>query len=161
MLVMGKNIYQYELNLTSSDNSTNPRFGHQITKNKYFIIKKKLADNYQKSLSEFSFHQNDSAEKWISMALWQKVTFPQILWQAKTFKLTFHRKHVPLQLRLSPPRGILLIGSLQTERSYLIKNIAIDSFVPLIRISINRLLYNKPDVMTESWMNILMESLRR
>ncbi|CAM6032277.1 unnamed protein product (chloroplast) [Sphagnum compactum] len=160
-LVTGKNIYRYELNLTSSDNSTNPRVGHQITKKQGFYYLKKLAENYQKSLSEFSFHQNDSAEKWISMALWQKVTFPQILWQAETFKLTFHRKPVPLQLRLSPPRGILLIGSLETGRSYLIKNIAADSFVPLIRISINRLLYNKPDVMTESWMNILMESLRR
>nr|AND49411.1 hypothetical protein RF2 [Sphagnum portoricense] len=160
-LVTGKNIYRYELNLTSSDNSTNPRVGHQITKKQGFYYLKKLAENYQKNLSEFSFHQNDSAEKWISMALWQKVTFPQILWQAETFKLTFHRKPVPLQLRLSPPRGILLIGSLETGRSYLIKNIAADSFVPLIRISINRLLYNKPDVMTESWMNILMESLRR
>ncbi len=95
------------------------------------------------------------------MALWQKVTFPQILWQAETFKLTFHRKPIPFQLRLSPPRGILLIGSLETERSYLIKNLAADFFVLRIRISINKLLYNKPDVMTESWMNILMESLRR
>ncbi len=93
------------------------------------------------------------------MALWQKVTFPQILWQAETFKLTFHRKPIPFQLRLSPPRGILLIGSLETERSYLIKNLAADFFVLRIRISINKLLYNKPDVMTESWMNILMESL--
>nr|AND48497.1 hypothetical protein RF2 [Flatbergium sericeum] len=160
-LVTEKNIYRYELNLTFSDNSTNPRVGHQITKKQGFSYLKKLAENYQKSLAEFSFYQNDSAEKWISMALWQKVTLSQILWQAGTSKLTFHRKPVPLQLRLSPPRGILLIGSLETGRSYLIKNIAADSFVPLIRISINRLLYNKPDVMTESWMNILMESLRR
>jgi len=34
------------------------------------------------------------------MGLCQKVTFPQILWQIETFKLTSHRKLVPLQLRL-------------------------------------------------------------
>jgi hypothetical protein len=97
---MGKNIYRYELNLTSSDNSINPRVGHQITKKKGFFYLKNLAKNYQKSLSKFLFHQNDSVEKWISMGLWQKVTFPQILWQIETFKLTFHRKPIPLQLRL-------------------------------------------------------------
>jgi hypothetical protein len=35
------------LNLTSSDNSTNPRVGHQITKKQGFYYFKKLAENYQ------------------------------------------------------------------------------------------------------------------
>jgi hypothetical protein len=59
-----------------------------------------MAENYQKRLFQFLFHQNDSVEKWISMGLWQKVNFPQILWQTETFKLNFHRKLIPLQLRL-------------------------------------------------------------
>jgi hypothetical protein len=66
------------------------------------------------------------------MALWQKITFPQILWQVETFKVTFHRKPIPLQLRLNPPRGGLLIGSLEIGRSYLIKNLVANFFVLLI-----------------------------
>ena len=76
-------------------------------------------------------------------------------------KSSFHKKPVPLELRLFFAIGFLFIGSLETGRSHLIKNIAVHSLVPVIKISINTLLYNKPGIITESWMNIIMGSLQR
>nr|YP_009667807.1 Ycf2 [Porella perrottetiana]QCW58582.1 Ycf2 [Porella perrottetiana] len=101
------------------------------------------------------------ADKWIFFASLQKILSSQTLRQTKRFNPRFQKIPIPLQFGLSCSKGILLIGPIETGRSYLIKNLAADSYIPLLGISINKLLYNKPDVITESWMNILIESLRR
>nr|YP_009041032.1 Ycf2 [Tetraphis pellucida]AIB08520.1 Ycf2 [Tetraphis pellucida] len=163
-LIIERNINQYISNFTSTNYYTDPKFNYQITKQQKLNYLEHLTENYQKNLVNYPFHQFYLAENLIFLSLWRKITSSQMLWQADTSKLTFnnfHKKPIPLELRLFSSKGILLIGSLETGRSYLIKNIATDSFVPLIKISINKLLYNKPDILTESWMNILMESLRR
>lgn len=162
-LITNKSIDQYRSNLTSNANFRTFQFGDQIVKqHKLKNYLENLIENYQKSLINYPFHQFYLAENLIFLSFWQKTTsFLYISKQFDTLKLTFYKKPVPLELRLFSSQGILLIGSLETGRSYLIKNIAANSFVPLIKISINKLLYNKPDIITESWMNILMESLRR
>nr|QWW93351.1 hypothetical chloroplast RF21 [Notoscyphus lutescens] len=112
----------------------------------------------EKNLSTYSLHLGD---KWIFFASLQKIISSQTLQQTKKFNPKFRKIPISLQLGLSCSKGILLIGPVESGRSYLIKNLAADCSVPLLGISINKLLYNKPDVMTESWMNILIESLRR
>ncbi len=159
-LITSKSIDQYRSNLISNTDFLTFQFGDQIVKqHKLKNYLENLTENYQKSLINYPFHKFYLAENLIFLSFWQKTTsFLYIPRQFDTLKL---KKPVPLELRLFSSQGILLIGSLETGRSYLIKNIAANSFVPLIKISINKLLYNKPDIITESWMNILMESLRR
>ncbi|KAM3355780.1 hypothetical protein P3S68_022494 [Capsicum galapagoense] len=53
---------------------------------------------------------------------------------------TRHLSHTTL----SPSKGILLIGSIGTGRSYLVKYLATNSYVPFITIFLNKFLYNKP-----------------
>ena len=163
-LITKKTISEYGFNFISNYNSRNSNFGYEITKQQGFHYLQHLAENFQKSLINYPFHQFYLAEKWIFLSFWQKIISSQMLWQAKqanSLKLICYKKPVPLQLKSFSSKGILLIGPSETGRSYLIKNLAADSFIPLIKISINKLLYNKPDIITESWMNILMESLRR
>lgn len=112
----------------------------------------------RKNLINYSLYL---ADKWIFFASVQKIISSQTLWQIKRLNPRFQKIPVPLQFGLSCSKGILLIGPVETGRSYLIKNLAADSYVPLLGIYINKLLYNKPDVITESWVNILIESLRR
>jgi AAA+ superfamily predicted ATPase len=112
----------------------------------------------EKKLVNYSVHR---ADKWIFFASLQKIISSQTLRQTKQINSRFQKISVPLQLGLSCSKGILLIGPIETGRSYLMKNLAADSSVPLLGISINKLMYNKPDVITENWMNILIESLRR
>nr|QFK69571.1 Ycf2 [Pogonatum inflexum] len=160
-LITDKSINQYGLNLTSNKSFINSNFDYSNVKQQKLNYLEYLTENYQKNLVNYPFRQFYLTEKLIFLSFWQKITSSQKLWQVNNSKVIFHKQPAPLELILSSSKGILLIGSLETGRSYLIKNIAAKSFVPLMRISVNKLLYNKPDILTESWMNILMESLRR
>jgi hypothetical protein len=165
-LITNKSIEQYKSKLNYNNNSIRFQFDNPIVKQyKLKNYLENLTENYQKNLVNYPFHQFYLAENLVFLSLWQKATSLHSLWKMKTSKSTFYKnfykKPVPLELRLFSSKGILLIGSLEIGRSYLVKNIAANSFVPLIKISINKLLYNKPDILTDSWMNILMESLRR
>ena len=161
-LITDKSIEQYRSKFTSNTSFKSFQFGNSIVKqSKFTNYLENLTENYQKSLVNYPFHQFYLAENLVFLSYWQKSISLNIPWQISTLKSTLYKKPVPLELRLFSSKGILLIGSLETGRSYLVKNLAANSFVPLIKISINKLLYNKPDILTESWMNILMESLRR
>nr|YP_009646029.1 Ycf2 [Ulota bruchii]QBX99105.1 Ycf2 [Ulota bruchii] len=161
-LITDKSIEQYRSKFTSNTSFKSFQFGNSIVKQyKFTNYLENLTENYQKSLVNYPFHQFYLAENLVFLSYWQKSISLNIPWQISTLKSTLYKKPVPLELRLFSSKGILLIGSLETGRSYLVKNLAANSFVPLIKISISKLLYNKPDILTESWMNILMESLRR
>jgi AAA+ superfamily predicted ATPase len=136
----------------------NPLFGYNRNSQQGLTYLRYVSRMFQKNLVNYSLHL---ADKWIFFASLQKIISSQTLQQTKNFNLRFQKIPLPLQLGLSCSKGILLIGPIESGRSYLIKNLAADSSVPLLGISINKLMYNKPDVITESWMNILIESLRR
>lgn len=161
-LITDKSIDQYRSIFTFNTSFLSFQFGDPIIKQqKLKNYLENLTENYQKSLVNYPFHQFYFAENLVFSSFWQKATSLYIPGQFDTLKSSFYKKPVPLELRLFSSKGFSLIGSLETGRSYLVKNLAVNSFVPLIKISINKLLYNKPDIITESWMNILMESLRR
>nr|YP_009668221.1 Ycf2 [Bazzania praerupta]QCW58996.1 Ycf2 [Bazzania praerupta] len=136
----------------------NPLFGYRRNPQQGLSYLRYLSGMLKKKLIDYPVHL---ADKWIFFAFLQKIISSQILRQTKKFDPRFQKIPIPLQLGLSCSKGILLIGPVETGRSYLIKNLAADSSVPLLGISMNKLLYNKPDVITESWMNILIQSLRR
>jgi AAA+ superfamily predicted ATPase len=135
-----------------------PLFGYQRNPQQGLSYILFLSEMLKKKLLNDSFHLGN---KWIFFASLQKIISSQTLQQTEKFNPKFQKIPLSLQLGLSCSKGILLIGPIESGRSYLIKNLASDCSVPLFGISINKLMYNKPDVITESWMNILIESLRR
>nr|YP_010033306.1 Ycf2 [Diplophyllum taxifolium]QOW40214.1 Ycf2 [Diplophyllum taxifolium] len=136
----------------------NSLFGYNTNSQQGLTYLRYVSRMLKKNLVNYSLHL---ADKWIFFASLQKIISLQTLQQTKNFNPRFQKIPLPLQLGLSCAKGVLLIGPIESGRSYLIKNLAADSSVPLLGISINKLMYNKPDVITESWMNILIESLRR
>jgi len=136
----------------------NQLFGYQRNPQQGLSYIRYLSRTFKKDLVNYSLHL---ADKWIFFASLQKIMSSQTLQQTEKFNPKFQKIPISLQLGLSCSKGILLVGPTESGRSYLIKNLAADCSVPLFGISINKLMYNKPDVMTESWMNILIESLRR
>ena len=136
----------------------NKCFGYSRNPQQGLSYLRYLSRMFQKNLVNFSLHQ---ADKWIFFASLQKIISSQTLQQTKNFNPRLQKIPLPVSLGLSCSKGILLIGPTESGRSYLMKNLAADSSVPLLGISINKLMYNKPDFITESWMNILIESLRR
>ncbi|MBA0692482.1 hypothetical protein Goari_010038, partial [Gossypium aridum] len=59
------------------------------------------------------------------------------------FHLLSCGKLFSIRLALSPSRGILVIGSIGTRQSYLVKYLMTNSYVPFITIFLNKFLHNK------------------
>nr|QWW92941.1 hypothetical chloroplast RF21 [Delavayella serrata] len=158
-LITSSRIKEYGFHSYSQPKILNSKlFGYRRNSQQGLFYIQYLSNMLRKNLVNYSLHL---ADKWIFFASLQKILSSQTLQQTEKFNPKFQKIPISLQLGLSFSKGILLIGPTESGRSYLIKNLAADCSVPLFGISINKLMYNKPDVITESWMNILIESLRR
>ncbi|GFP86891.1 protein ycf2, partial [Phtheirospermum japonicum] len=65
-------------------------------------------------------------------------TYSQILCKTNTLHFPSHEKPFLIHLALSPSRGILVIGFIGTALSYLVKYLAINSYVPFITVFLNK-----------------------
>lgn len=148
----------YGFELYAERELLNNRSDYRITNQQGFLYFRYLSGILKKNFVRYPLQLT---EKWVYSAFLQKILFSQALYKKKESTIGVQKIPRPLQFGISRSKGILLVGRAETGRSYLIKNSAANSYVPLLAISIDKFLYNKPDVVTESWMNILIESLRR
>ncbi|CAN0875436.1 Protein Ycf2 [Linum grandiflorum] len=88
----------------------------------------------------YEFNALCLAERRIFLAHYQTITYSETSCGADSFHF---RKPFSLRLALSPSSGILLIGSLGTGRSYLVKYLAANSYLPLIRVFLNKSTVNQ------------------
>ncbi|GKE36953.1 ycf2 protein, partial [Tanacetum coccineum] len=79
----------------------------------------------------------------IFLAYYQTITYLQIACGANSFHFPSHGKPFSLRLALSLSRGILVIGSIGNGRSYLVKYLAKNSYLPFITVFLNKFLDNK------------------
>jgi SpoVK/Ycf46/Vps4 family AAA+-type ATPase len=164
LLMMEKNIYQFESNLTYSHNFLKNEIGYQINGQPGLIHLRYLAYTYQKDLMNYEFDPFCLAERWVFFAFCQKITSSQILCQTNP---PFHGPPLSLHSGSLLSKGILLIGPMGTGRSYLVKSIAADSYVPLIKISLNKFLYGKylnyPDsrIIQTEFFNLAIDKMRQ
>ncbi|KAL6578990.1 Protein Ycf2 [Orobanche minor] len=83
------------------------------------------------------------AERRPFLAHYQTITYLQTSCGTNTLHLPFHVKPFSLSLTLFPSRGILVIGALGTGRSYLVKYLAKNSYLPFITVFMNKFPYQK------------------
>ncbi|KAK9113285.1 hypothetical protein Scep_020804 [Stephania cephalantha] len=103
-----------------------------------------LVDIHKKYLMNYEFNISCLAERQIFLAHYQTITYSQTSCGANSFHFPSHRKPFSLRLALSPSRGILVIGSIGTGRSYLVKYLATNSYVPFITVFRNKFLDDNP-----------------
>ncbi|KAK8365993.1 hypothetical protein V6Z11_A02G091700 [Gossypium hirsutum] len=82
----------------------------------------------------YEFNTSCLAERQIFLAHYQTITYSQTSCGANSFHFPSRGKPFSLRLALSPSKGILVIGSIGTGRSYLFKYLATNSYVPFITI---------------------------
>ncbi|MFQ6658919.1 hypothetical protein Gotur_028004 [Gossypium turneri] len=102
-----------------------------------------LVDIHKKYLMNYKFNTSCLAERRIFLAHYQTITYSQTSCEANSFHFPSHGKPFSLRLALSPSRGILMIGSIGTGRSYLFKYLVTNSYVPFITVFLNKFLDNK------------------
>nr|YP_010417271.1 Ycf2 [Viola tricolor]USF11826.1 Ycf2 [Viola tricolor] len=142
-LTTEKRIDQILLSLTHSDHLSKNDSGYQMIEEPGAIYLRYLVDIHKKYLMNYEFNTPCFAERRIFLAHYQTITYSQTSCGANSFHFPSHGKPFSLRLALSPSRGILVIGSIGTGRSYLVKYLATNSYVPFITVFLNKFLDNK------------------
>nr|UZH92874.1 putative chloroplast RF21 [Allium pallasii] len=143
-LMTEKRIDQILLSLTHSDPLSKNDSGYQMIEQPGSIYLRYLVDIQKKYLMNYEFNRFCLAERRIFLAHYQTITYSQTSCGANSFHFPSHGKPFSLCLALSPSRGILVIGSIGTGRSCLVKNLAANSYVPFITVFPNKFLDDKP-----------------
>nr|QAX91661.1 Ycf2 [Diapensia purpurea] len=138
-LTAEKRIDQILLSLTHSDHLSKNDFGFQMVEQPGAIYLRYLVDIQKKYLMNYEFNPSCLAERRISLAHSQTITYSQTSFGANRFHFPFHEKAFSLRLALSPPpRGILVIGSRGAGRSYLVKYLVTNSYLPFITVFLDK-----------------------
>jgi hypothetical protein len=137
-LTTEKRIDQILLSLTYSDHLSKNDSGYQMIEQPGSIYLRYLVDIHKKSLMNYEFNRSCLAERRIFLAHYQTITYSQTSCGVNSFHFRSHGKPFSLRLALSPSRGILVIGSIGTGRSYLVKYLATNSYVPFITVFPNK-----------------------
>jgi len=133
------------LSLTHNDLLSKNNSGYQISEEQGAMYLRYLVDIQKKYLMIYELNTSCLVERRIFLANYQTITYPHTLWGANSLHFSSHGKPFSLRLALPPPsRGILVIGSIGTGRSYLVKYLATNSYVPFITVFLNKFLDNKP-----------------
>nr|QXI89105.1 hypothetical protein RF2 [Sinogentiana souliei]QXI89119.1 hypothetical protein RF2 [Sinogentiana souliei] len=127
--------------LTHSDHLSKNDSGYQMIEQPGAIYLRYLVDIHKRYLMNYEFNTSCLAERRIFLAHYQTL---QTSCVANSFHFPSHGKPFSLRLALSPSRGILVIGSIGSGRSYLVKYLAANSYVPFITVFLNKFLDNKP-----------------
>nr|QEJ86784.1 Ycf2 [Nasa triphylla]QEJ86785.1 Ycf2 [Nasa triphylla] len=143
-LTTEKGIDQILLSLTHSDHLSKNDSGYQMIEQPGTIYLRYLVDIHKEYLMNYEFNTSCLAERRIFLAHYQTITYSQTSCGVNSFHFSSHVKPFSLRLALSPSRGILVIGSIGTGRSYLVKYLATNSYVPFITVFLNKFLDNKP-----------------
>nr|WGM75724.1 hypothetical protein RF2 [Basselinia pancheri]WGM75741.1 hypothetical protein RF2 [Basselinia pancheri] len=143
-LTTEKRIDQILLSLTHSDHLSKNDSGYQMIEQPGSIYLRYLVDIHKKYLMNYEFNRSCLAERRIFLAHYQTITYSQTSCGANSFHFPSHGKPFSLRLALSPSRGILVIGSIGTGRSYLVKYLTTNSYVPFITVFPNKFLGDKP-----------------
>nr|YP_010128905.1 hypothetical protein KQ457_pgp010 [Pedicularis dissecta]YP_010128912.1 hypothetical protein KQ457_pgp003 [Pedicularis dissecta]QPZ47957.1 hypothetical protein PEDIA082 [Pedicularis dissecta]QPZ47964.1 hypothetical protein PEDIA110 [Pedicularis dissecta] len=143
-LTTEKRIDQILLSLTHSDHLSKNDSGYQMIEQPGAIYLRYLVDIHKKYLLNYEFNTSCLAERRVFLAHYQTITYSQTSCGTNTLHFPSHGKPFSLRLALSPSRGILVIGSIGTGRSYLVKYLVTNSYVPFITVFLNKFLDNKP-----------------
>jgi hypothetical protein len=139
-LTAEKGIDQIFLSLTNSDHLSKNNSGYQMMEQPGTIYLRYLIDIHKKYLMTYEFNTSCLAERRIFLAHYQTITYSENPCRASCLDFPFHPKPFSLRLALSPPRGILVIGSIGTGRSYFVKYLSTNSYVPFITVFLNKFL---------------------
>nr|YP_008994525.1 hypothetical chloroplast RF21 [Hypseocharis bilobata]AGV02953.1 hypothetical chloroplast RF21 [Hypseocharis bilobata] len=129
-----KRIDQILLSLTHSDHLSKNDSGYQMIEQPGAIYLRDLVDIQKKDLMDYELNTSCLAERRIFLAHYQTITYSQTSCGINSFHFPSHGKPFSLRLALFPPRGVLVIGSIGTGRSYLVKSLATNTHLPLITL---------------------------
>nr|YP_008964910.1 hypothetical protein RF2 [Schwalbea americana]YP_008964925.1 hypothetical protein RF2 [Schwalbea americana]CDJ38675.1 hypothetical protein RF2 [Schwalbea americana]CDJ38700.1 hypothetical protein RF2 [Schwalbea americana] len=133
-----KGIDQILWSLTHSDHFSKNDSGYQMIEQPGAIYLRSLVDIHNKYLLNHELNTSCLAERRVFLAHYQTITYLQTSYGTNTLHSPSHGKPFSLRLALFPSRGILVLGSILTGRSYLVKYLSTNSYIPFITVLLNK-----------------------
>nr|YP_009352012.1 hypothetical chloroplast RF21 [Schoepfia jasminodora]AQW41730.1 hypothetical chloroplast RF21 [Schoepfia jasminodora] len=139
-LTTEKKIDKILLSLTHIDRLLKNASGYQMIEQPGVTYLRYLVDIHEEYLMNYGFNTVCLAERRAFLAHSQTITYLQIPCKVNSFHFSSHGKPFSLRLALLPSRGLLVIGSIGTGRSYLVKYLVTNSYVTVITVFLNKFL---------------------
>nr|YP_010689816.1 hypothetical chloroplast RF2 [Ceratostigma ulicinum]YP_010689834.1 hypothetical chloroplast RF2 [Ceratostigma ulicinum]WBR75441.1 hypothetical chloroplast RF2 [Ceratostigma ulicinum]WBR75459.1 hypothetical chloroplast RF2 [Ceratostigma ulicinum]WBR75525.1 hypothetical chloroplast RF2 [Ceratostigma ulicinum]WBR75543.1 hypothetical chloroplast RF2 [Ceratostigma ulicinum] len=145
-----KGINQILWSLTHSDPLLRNYSGYPMFEQPGAIYLRYLVDIHKKDLLNYEVNTSCLAERRIFLAHYQTIAYSRFPWGGirmyddKSIPLSLvDDKSIPFSLGLgiSPPRGILVIGSQKTGRAHLVRSLAKTSYLPFIKVLLDKEVY--------------------
>nr|NP_848105.2 Ycf2 [Adiantum capillus-veneris]NP_848121.2 Ycf2 [Adiantum capillus-veneris]Q85B60.2 RecName: Full=Protein Ycf2 [Adiantum capillus-veneris]AAP29436.2 hypothetical protein [Adiantum capillus-veneris]AAP29454.2 hypothetical protein [Adiantum capillus-veneris] len=143
-LVTTKILYRY---------ASKSKFNYDLSSNKIFHepypqdrsnVLAYLLQFWQNDLLGHKIRKLDPAEKWAFSALGRDILFSATT-RRRDSLLNMPCRDIPISLQsgLLPSKGILLVGPVETGRSSLIRDVASNSYFPVVKLPLKKFIYNR------------------
>nr|YP_009405985.1 hypothetical chloroplast RF2 [Lobelia sessilifolia]YP_009406008.1 hypothetical chloroplast RF2 [Lobelia sessilifolia]ASA38059.1 hypothetical chloroplast RF2 [Lobelia sessilifolia]ASA38084.1 hypothetical chloroplast RF2 [Lobelia sessilifolia] len=124
--------------LTQSDHFSKNDFDSPMMEQPGEIYLGNLIDLHNKDLLNYEFDTSSLAERRLFLAHYQTITYAQTPSGANSVHVPSDLQPFSLRLAVTPSRGILVIGSIGIGRSYLVKYLTKNSYLPFITIFLDK-----------------------
>nr|YP_009549317.1 Ycf2 [Vittaria graminifolia]AYW16466.1 Ycf2 [Vittaria graminifolia] len=103
-----------------------------------------LLQFWQNDLLGHKIRKLDPAEKWAFSALGRNIVFSATTRRRENL-LNMPCRDIPISLQsgLLLPKGILLVGPVETGRSSIIRDVAFNSYFPVVKLPLKNFIYNR------------------
>nr|YP_009548363.1 conserved hypothetical chloroplast protein Ycf2 [Bommeria hispida]YP_009548379.1 conserved hypothetical chloroplast protein Ycf2 [Bommeria hispida]AYW15184.1 conserved hypothetical chloroplast protein Ycf2 [Bommeria hispida]AYW15200.1 conserved hypothetical chloroplast protein Ycf2 [Bommeria hispida] len=143
-LVTTKIIYGYASKSKSNYDLLSNKIFHEPYPQERSNVLAYLLQFWQNDLLGHKIRKLDPAEKWAFSALGRNILLSAPTRRGDSL-LNMPGGDIPisLQSRLLPSRGILLVGPIETGRSSIIRDIAFNSYFPVVKLPLKKFIYNR------------------
>nr|YP_010310976.1 hypothetical protein RF2 [Bolbitis laxireticulata]YP_010310992.1 hypothetical protein RF2 [Bolbitis laxireticulata]UNA61908.1 hypothetical protein RF2 [Bolbitis laxireticulata]UNA61924.1 hypothetical protein RF2 [Bolbitis laxireticulata] len=143
-LVTNKILYRYVSKLNSNYDLLSNEISHEPYPQERSNVLAYLRQFWQNDLLSHKIRKLDPAEKWAFSALERNILF-SVTTRRRDSLLNMPCRDIPISLQsgLLPSKGILLVGPIETGRSSIIRDVAFDSYFPVVKLPMKKLIYNR------------------
>nr|YP_009426121.1 conserved hypothetical chloroplast protein ycf2 [Diplaziopsis cavaleriana]YP_009426136.1 conserved hypothetical chloroplast protein ycf2 [Diplaziopsis cavaleriana]ASU94737.1 conserved hypothetical chloroplast protein ycf2 [Diplaziopsis cavaleriana]ASU94822.1 conserved hypothetical chloroplast protein ycf2 [Diplaziopsis cavaleriana] len=143
-LVTNKILYRYVSKLNSNYDLLSNDISHEPYPQERSNVLAYLLQFWQNDLLSHKIRKLDPAEKWAFSALERNILFSVTTRRrGNLLNMPCHDIPISLQSGLLPSKGILLVGPIETGRSSIIRDVAFDSYFPVVKLPLKKLIYNR------------------
>nr|YP_010267365.1 conserved hypothetical protein Ycf2 [Brainea insignis]YP_010267381.1 conserved hypothetical protein Ycf2 [Brainea insignis]QKV47387.1 conserved hypothetical chloroplast protein Ycf2 [Brainea insignis]QKV47415.1 conserved hypothetical chloroplast protein Ycf2 [Brainea insignis]UIF93965.1 conserved hypothetical protein Ycf2 [Brainea insignis]UIF93981.1 conserved hypothetical protein Ycf2 [Brainea insignis] len=143
-LVTNKILYRYVSKLNSNYDLLSNEISHEPYPQERSNVLAYLLQFWQNDLLSHRIRKLDPAEKWAFSALERNILFSVTTRRrGSLLNMPCHDIPISLQSGLLPSKGILLVGPIETGRSSIIRDVAFDSYFPVVKLPMKKLIYNR------------------
>nr|YP_009258512.1 cell division protein [Netrium digitus]ANI25475.1 cell division protein [Netrium digitus] len=160
-LITNKNLYKHKLSSYNNRIMLEATSSLQDIQQPGIYYLRQWTNTYHSYPIQIQFKLDNDIFKWIIASFYKSSALSYNLdLSLSTFKKNKLMIPLPQQSLWDRSKGFLLIGTTESGKSYLVKNLATNSNLPLLSISIERLMY-KPNYKAKRWIKKLRDRIRR